>query len=205
MVIVIDYGMGNVGSIFNMLKKIGANCMISSKPDDIIQATKIILPGVGLFGTGMERLRELNLIPILEQRALADKIPVLGICLGMQLFTERSEESNTDGLGWIKGETIRFRFANNSNNLKIPHMGWNEVSPKQDSLFFNTSQEKQRFYFLHSYHVVCRDKDDALTETNHGYSFISAIKHNNLLGVQFHPEKSHKFGMEFFKKFMECI
>ena len=203
MIVIIDYGMGNVGSIVNMLKKIGTEATITSSRADIQQADKLILPGVGAFDHGMQNLAELELIDILNEKILNEKIPVLGICLGMQLLTTCSEEGVLPGLNWIHAETKRFHFDTNSTKLKIPHMGWNTVNiEKQDRLLTDLYQNA-RFYFVHSYHVVCNHKSDVLTTTFHGYHFVSAVARENILGVQFHPEKSHKFGMKLLKNFVE--
>lgn len=200
MIVIIDYGMGNLGSIQNMLKKIGAKAIISSKIADIEKADKLILPGVGAFDNGMTNLDKLGLISILNEIIFNKKIPLLGICLGMQLLTKRSEEGILSGLGWLDAEVVRFKFDSLTCSLKIPHMGWNTVELVKDSHLFN-GLYPSRFYFVHSYHVVCNDRLDVLAETCYGYNFVSAVQKDNILGVQFHPEKSHKFGMELFKNF----
>ena len=201
MIVVIDYKMGNIGSILNMLKKIDAEGIISSDPDEIKRADKLILPGVGSFDRGIRNLTDSGLIPILESKVIKERTPILGICLGMQLFSKRSEEGVLDGLGWIDAEVKRFSFENNK--LKIPHMGWNSVTVlKQDNLL-RDMPEQSRFYFVHSYYLVCKDEKDALLTTDYGHSFTSAVKKDNIIGVQFHPEKSHKFGMKLLKNFSE--
>jgi len=199
---IIDYGMGNLGSIFNMLRKLGLKASISSKEDDIAQAHKLILPGVGAFDNGMTKLKEMGLLGILNQKVLKDRIPILGVCLGMQLLTEKSEEGSLPGLGWIKGETVRFRFPDTL-TLKIPHMGWNTVTIEKESPLFEQMFEEPRFYFVHSYHVVPENDEDILTKTHYGYEFVSTIVRDNIAGVQFHPEKSHKFGMQVLRNFAE--
>jgi glutamine amidotransferase len=195
MIVIIDYEMGNVGSILNMLKKIGASAKISADPRDIGAANRLILPGVGAFDRGMTNLANCGLIPLLNKRVLEEKCPILGICLGMQLMSKRSEEGTRDGLGWIEAETRRFKFDQTQDRLKIPHMGWNIVNPLDRSGIFARYEEPPRFYFVHSYHVCCADHKDVLATTTYGYEFTSAIRKNNILGTQFHPEKSHKFGM----------
>ncbi|MCK4816104.1 imidazole glycerol phosphate synthase subunit HisH [bacterium] len=202
MIVIIDYGMGNVGSIMNMLRKIGADAVISSDPQEIKGADKIILPGVGAFDKAMANLKKLKLIPVLEQTALKDKKPLLGICLGMQLLTKKSEEGAVSGLGFIDAETKRFHFEQ-ENGLKVPHMGWNTVTVKRDDwIFKNCDQfDELRFYFVHSYHAVCANEANVLVETFYGYSFASAIQKGNIVGVQFHPEKSHKFGIYLMSNF----
>lgn len=203
MIVVVNYGMGNLNSIANMLKKIGYYATISSGTWDIEKAGKLILPGVGSFDAGMKNLHNLGVRSALEKRVIKDKTPVLGICLGMQLFTTGSEEGSREGLGWIDAETIRFKFGTNEKNLKIPHMGWNSVILKRQSPLFQGMYPDPRFYFVHSYHVVCNQEGDVLTSTPFGYDFISSVQHENIFGVQFHPEKSHKFGMRLLKNFIE--
>jgi imidazole glycerol-phosphate synthase subunit HisH len=203
MIVIIDYGMGNLGSILNMLKKIGALAKVSSDAQEIDQADKLILPGVGAFDTGMHRLAELNLIDLLNDKVLSRKTPTLGVCLGMQLLTKRSEEGVLPGLGWIDGETIHFRFDPKQANLKIPHMGWNTITIRRGGNLFEELNGESRFYFAHSYHVVCNQPEDILTTTNYGYECVSALQRENIMGAQFHPEKSHKFGMKLLKNFAE--
>ena len=203
MIVVIDYGMGNLGSILNMLKKIGAPAQVSSNADDIAGASKLILPGVGAFDAGMKRLAELNLIDLLNDKALNQKTPTLGVCLGMQLLTRKSQEGVLPGLGWIAGETVRFHFDSQHAHLKIPHMGWNTITLEKPGALFAGLDSTARFYFVHSYHIVCERADDVVTTTEYGYAFVSALERDNIFGAQFHPEKSHKFGMRVLKNFVE--
>lgn len=203
MIVIVDYGMGNLGSIVNMFKRIGTKATISSDPEVISQATKLILPGVGAFDAGMERLASLNLIDLLTRRAMEEKIPVLGLCLGMQLMMKRSDEGSRAGLGWFDGETVRFKFDSRQGDLKVPHMGWNQVAPCKDSPLLQLGMPTPRFYFVHSYHIVLNHAEDAAGITNYGYDFASVIERDNILGTQFHPEKSHKFGMKLLKSFAE--
>ena len=205
MITIIDYGMGNLGAIHNMFKKIGIQSLISSNQKDILAATKLILPGVGAFDNGMKNLREMNLIDLLNRKVLEERTPILGICLGMQLLTKTSEEGSLPGLGWIDGDTIRFRFNDTDTTmLKIPHMGWNLVEQKKESPLFSNMYDEPCFYFVHSYHVVCRD-EDILSKTQYGIDFVSSLQKDTILGVQFHPEKSHKFGMKLFRNFAENV
>lgn len=203
MITIVDYGVGNLGSLQNMLKKIAVPARVSSTPTAIADAGKLLLPGVGAFDSGMSRLRELGLVEVLNERVLKAGVPVLGVCLGMQLLTEGSEEGQLPGLGWIAGTTVRFRFDPQANNLKIPHMGWNTARPTATAKLFGNLPEDARFYFVHSYHVECRDNADVATWTTHGYEFVSAVQHGNIYGAQFHPEKSHKFGMQLLRNFAE--
>lgn len=203
MIVIIDYGMGNLGSIFNMFRKIGAESTISSDPSIIKSAAKLILPGVGSFDNGMKNLKDQNLIEILGRKVFVDKTPILGICLGMQLLTRCSEEGTLPGLGWVDARTVRFDFRENRDNLKVPHMGWNGVHLQKISPLYNEMFAEPRFYFVHSYHVVCNDPADVLSKTRHGFDFTSSLQRGNIFGTQFHPEKSHKFGMKLLKNFAE--
>jgi imidazole glycerol-phosphate synthase subunit HisH len=203
MIIIIDYGMGNTGSILNMLKKIGApSSKISSDMDDIVRADKLILPGVGAFDKAMTNLENAGIKHILHKKVIEDKTPILGICLGIQLFARKSEEGNLPGLSWLDAEVKKFNFGFD-NSLKIPHMGWNLIKPKKPSLLLKGLETESRFYFVHSYHIVCKDGSDELSQTLYGYHITSAVEKDNILGVQFHPEKSHKFGMQLFRNFVE--
>jgi glutamine amidotransferase len=200
MITIINYGLGNLGSIFNMLKKINVKSCITSKVDEIAKAQKIILPGVGHFDRAMERIGQSGLREILDQKALIEKVPILGICLGMQILTKSSEEGKLLGLGWIPAKTVRFRFPKES-NLKIPHMGWNLVQRSTPSPLTENFEREHRFYFVHSYHAIVENEKYSILKTEHGYSFDSAIQNDNVFGVQFHPEKSHRFGMKLLDNF----
>jgi len=201
MLVILDYKIGNVGSLVNMLKKIGVSSIVSSDPKEIEAADKIIFPGVGAFDNGMNNLLNSGLIPLLEKKVKDQSIPILGVCLGMQLFAGGSEEGKEKGLGWIEGEVVKFKFQDS--NFKIPHMGWNTIDIKKTDPVFNEMPKETRFYFVHSYHFVCDDKKNVLATTNYGYDFESIIRKDNIWGVQFHPEKSHKFGMQLLKNFVE--
>ncbi|MFQ5571604.1 MAG: imidazole glycerol phosphate synthase subunit HisH, partial [Rhodothermales bacterium] len=204
MIVIVDYKMGNLRSILNMLKKIGAPATITSDVEEIRSADRLILPGVGSFDHGMRNIRERGLLDVLNEKVLQKKTPVLGICLGMQLLSRRSEEGHLPGLGWIAADTIRFHFNGEQQDLKIPHMGWNTVEvARDDSLFQNLTGEDTRFYFVHSYHVVCEHEADVLARTNYGLPFVSSVQHGHILGTQFHPEKSHRYGMHLLKNFVE--
>lgn len=205
MIVIIGYGLGNIGSIVNMFKKAGVAATISSDPAVIEKADKLILPGVGAFDTGMKNLEMCGLIPLLNYRVLEQKTPILGVCLGMQLLCKRSEEGRLPGLGWLDAEVIRFKFDGNRTNMKIPQMGWNTLSVCQPHPLFADLETENRFYFVHSYYVVCADQNNILAQTNYGFDFASAVVKNNIMGVQFHPEKSHKFGMRLLKSFAELV
>lgn len=204
-IVILDYGMGNLGSIRNMFGHIGMDTIISSQISDIETASKIILAGVGAFDTAVDQIHGLGLLELLNRRVLVDRIPVLGICLGMQLLTEKSDEGKRSGLGWIKGETVRFQFNGASQPLKVPHMRWNGVDLTKKSKLFTNMPRSPRFYFVHSYHVVCKDKADVLSTTPYGYDFASAVEKDNIFGTQFHPEKSHKFGMQLLRNFSTLV
>lgn len=185
-----------------MLKKIRIDSVITSDLKDISRATKIILPGVGSFDNGMKNLVELGLLDILNRKVIDEKIPVLGICLGMQMMTRRSEEGDLPGLSWIKGEAVKFIFKDTA-EYKIPHIGWNHISLTKESRLFKDMYPLTRFYFVHSFYVVPDDYSDVLSSTIYETEFVSAFEKGNMLGVQFHPEKSHKFGMKLLKNFSE--
>ena len=201
--IIVDYKVGNIGSIINMLKKIGIKSKLSCDPQEILAADRLLLPGVGSFDHGMKSLKESGLVDILNRKVLKDKVPVLGICLGMQLLMDGSEEGSEEGLGWIKGQSKRFVFDSNKENLKVPHMGWNIACPRNKNTIFRGFDDEARFYFVHSYHAVCEDESNILATTHFGYDFASSIVKENIFGAQFHPEKSHHFGMQLLKNFSE--
>ncbi|HLX90792.1 MAG TPA: imidazole glycerol phosphate synthase subunit HisH [Puia sp.] len=203
MITIVDYGVGNLGSIRNMLKKVNGDAEIASDESKIMDATKLILPGVGAFDTCARKLRESGLLPVLNKKALEEKIPLLGICVGCQLLMEKSEEGSEPGLGWVRGETVRFDPQRLNDKLKIPHMGWSEVEINQSSGLFADMFAEPRFYFVHSYYPQPADSSDVLVYANYGYRFAAGIARGNVMGVQFHPEKSHKFGMKLLNNFME--
>jgi glutamine amidotransferase len=199
MITIVNYDMGNLGSIQNMLKKIGVKSIITSTPDDLLVAEKLLLPGVGNFKRAMENLTNYGLIDALNQKVLVDKTPILGICLGMQLMTSFSEEGECKGLGWIDAQTVRFP-SYEFTGLKVPHMGWNEVAfPKTH--FLADGLEDPRYYFVHTYRVKCESPGNVLCTTSYGETFHSGICKDNIMGVQFHPEKSHAFGMRLLENF----
>ena len=202
MITIVDYGMGNLGSVQNMFKYIGVKTQIESDPDKIKNASKILLPGVGSFDAAMRKIKENNLIEVLNEKAMIDQVPVLGICLGMQILTNKSEEGKFEGLSWIPAKSINFK-SKVDKKLKVPHMGWNTVETNRDSLLtlgFNNFDE-MRYYFVHSYFVKVDNQENSLLKTSYGVEFDSAIEKDNIYGVQFHPEKSHKFGMKLFENF----
>lgn len=200
MITIIDYGLGNLGSIQNMFKRIGEEIVVTNDSDVIDKATKLLLPGVGAFDNAMFRINESGLREILERKVLTEKVPILGICLGMQLLTRASEEGSLQGLGWIKASTKRFP---KEPGLKVPHMGWNIVKPNHDSELINNLPNESRFYFVHSYYVDVDNQKDSILKADYSITFDAAIQNDNVYGVQFHPEKSHKFGMQLLKNFVQ--
>lgn len=201
MIAIIDHGMGNLGSVQNMLRRIGAPSVRTSDPAEVARADAIVLAGIGGFDGAMGRLEELGLVDVLNTRVLGDRIPVLGVCLGMQLMAHRSAEGRAGGLGWIDAECRRFEFTQGT-RLPVPHMGWEPVTPTRPSPLLEADDPEQRFYFSHSYHVVCRDERDVAATADYGYPFVAAIHRENVLGTQFHPEKSHVFGMAVYRRFV---
>lgn len=201
MIVIIDYGVGNLGSILNMLKKVGVKACISNDENIIRSAEKLLLPGVGSFDAGMQRLNNSNLRPVLDDCVLQLKKPVLGICLGMQLMAKKSDEGILPGLGWIDADVKKIQIEDSI--MKIPHMGWNTVEIAKPDPLLDNLPEQSRFYFVHSYKVICHNPDDILMNTIYGQKFTSAFRTNNCWGVQFHPEKSHRYGMHLLKNFSE--
>lgn len=204
MIAVIDYSVGNIGSIANMLSKIGAEFVVTSDHEEIQSAHKILLPGVGAFDEGVKRLNSTGLFELLNKLVLDEGRPVLGICLGMQLLTRGSEEGELQGFGWVPADTIRFKFPDSENEpLNIPHMGWNKVKPTTGQGLYSGFDEELRFYFVHSYHVVCDNESDVSAKAFYGFDFHASIQKGHIYGAQFHPEKSHRFGMLLLKNFVE--
>ncbi|MBE0670200.1 MAG: imidazole glycerol phosphate synthase subunit HisH [Anaerolineales bacterium] len=205
MIVIVDYGVGNLGSIINMLKKAGARAIASSEPNVLQQAEKLILPGIGAFDAGMNKLNERGLVPLLNYLALEKKVPFLGLCLGLQLMTKKSEEGQTQGLGWLDAETVRFKFNVEQSNLKVPHMGWNTINIQREHQIFTDLEPDARFYFVHSFFVKSNNSNEVLAKTDYGGEFDSILGKDNILGAQFHPEKSHKFGLRLLKNFAEVV
>ncbi len=200
--VIVDYGCGNPNSIRNMLKKIGHRATISSDPGAIGEAERIIFPGVGAFDFGAERIETLGLASVLDKRVLQEGVPILGICVGLQLMARKSEEGMRPGLGWLDADVIRFDAPRIGATLKIPHMGWSEIEPGPAGALLTGFDEAPRFYFVHSYHLACDDPSIVAATATHGYSFTAAAGRDNIIGVQFHPEKSHAFGMSLLANFM---
>jgi glutamine amidotransferase len=202
MIAIVDFGMGNLGSIRNMLTRIGADSVVTSDKRHIAAAEKIILPGVGAFDRAMDNLRQLDLVSLLNEQVQTKKTPLLGICLGMQLLSRRSDEGTLPGLGWIDAETVRFPSEVSGQPLMVPHMGWNSISITNPGVLFEGVETEPRFYFVHSYHVRCDHLADVTATAHHGVTFHAAVAHGNVLGTQFHPEKSHKYGLNVLRRFV---
>lgn len=200
MITIVDYKTGNLGSIINMLKKIGVPSIITADPDQILEASKIILPGVGAFDIGVKKLKEAGIWDVLIEKVQIQKTPILGICLGAQLMTRGSEEGVEKGFGWVDADTVKFKIEKES-KLKVPSMGWNHAHVEKKSKLFDKMTDDPRFYFVHSYHFKLFDSDQVLTTSNFSYNFCSAFENKNVIGVQYHPEKSHKFGMQLLRNF----
>ena len=194
---VVAYGLGNLGSVLNMLKRIGAEPRVASTPEEVAASDRLLLPGIGAFDTGMSLLRDAELIGPIREYAASGR-PVLGICLGMQLLLDSSDEGDEPGLGLIPGSSARF---DESSGLRIPHVGWNTLTPTRADPLVAGLPEESRFYFVHSYRVIPRDESDTLAVTEYGGPFASMIRSGNVMGAQYHPEKSHAFGMQILRNF----
>lgn len=201
MIVIIDYGMGNLRSVQKAFERIRLPAAISSNVNDIKTAEKLVLPGVGHFERGIGNLKDRGLFELLNEQVQDKKKPILGICLGMQLMTEFSEEGNCNGFGWLKAKTQKFSFK--SNGLKIPHMGWNNLFIRNNDTIYRDTTLENFFYFVHSYYVFCENESDILAETEYGIKFVSSFQKKNIFGCQFHPEKSHDSGLQILKSFAE--
>ncbi len=200
-ILILDYGMGNISSVKRKLSLLKVEANVSSSPIDIEKADKIILPGVGHFEKAMDNLIKLKLLDALNEAILVKQKPILGICLGMQLMTQRSEEGHGEGLGWFDAEVGRFSIHDQL-KFKIPHTGWNQINIQKNSSLMKDLDNSAEFYFVHAYHVITSDKRDDLNITDYEKPFVSAIEKNNIFGVQYHPEKSHESGDILFKNFL---
>ena len=201
-VVIIDYGMGNLRSVEKIIFRLGVEPLITNNLDEIKKATKLILPGVGHFSNGIKNLKSSGIYNILNKKVLIERIPILGICLGMQLMAKYSQEGNKEGLGWIDAEVVRFSVSDNL-KYKVPHMGWNNLVKNKNSPLFNGLKQNAMFYFVHSYHMKCNNKTDILSTSEYDYPFVSSIQKDNLYGTQFHPEKSHDSGLIILKNFID--
>jgi len=201
-IVIIDYGMGNLRSIGNKFKRLGIPYDLTNDLIKIEKADKIVFPGVGHFKTAMERIKSLGLLEILNKKVKENRVPIFGICLGVQLFCKHSEEGEVDGLGWIDAELVKFKIKDKL-KYKVPHIGWNDVKIINSNSLDKVVEPEDKFYFVHSYHINCFDKSAIWMMTSYEYEFVSAVHKDNIYGTQFHPEKSHDIGMELLKKFAE--
>jgi len=199
--VVVDYGLGNLASIQKKLLRCGSNCKLTSDPETVALADKIVLPGVGHFKKAMENLKASNLVEALQQAVVQRGVPILGICLGMQLMTRRSEEGDVDGLGWFDTEVVRFRVQD-SFRFKVPHVGWNQMRTVRTSRLLLDIPQGSEFYFVHSFHAAAGTSPDVLCETEYDYRFPSGLEKDNLFALQFHPEKSHDVGEAVLQNFV---
>lgn len=201
MITIINYGSGNINAIGNIYERLNIPFRIADTPRDVAGAEKIILPGVGAFDETVAMLDQSGFRAALDMEVLENKVPVLGICVGMQILADKSEEGKLSGLGWIKGEVKKIDINLLASKPKIPHLGWNSVNVSKQNALFNSIEEELGFYFLHSYYFECENPDDVMSKTFYGKDFASSVNHENIYGVQFHPEKSHHNGVNLLKNF----
>lgn len=201
MIKIVNYGSGNIQAILNIYKQLNINCFVANTPHDLLGATKLILPGVGAFDETMDQLISSGFKNELDDLVLKDKIPVIGICVGMQILAKRSDEGKSEGLGYINSEVKKFDSSKMTQKPHLPHMGWNSIEPTKSHKIFENIDFKKGFYFLHSYYFSCNSIEDRLASTEYAGKFTSAVNHENVFGVQFHPEKSHNNGIQLFKNF----
>ncbi|MBI2309900.1 imidazole glycerol phosphate synthase subunit HisH [Candidatus Collierbacteria bacterium] len=200
-VAIVDYEMGNVFSLKNALEYCGALALVTRKPDELRRATHLVLPGDGAFRTGMENLKRFGLIPILEEEVLKKKRPFLGICIGMQLLAqEGTEDGIWEGLGWVKGKIVKLK----GHSLRLPHVGWDDITYKENCYLFSGIPQQADFYFIHSFCFVCKERQDVIASCRYGQNFAAAIEKQNIFGTQFHPEKSQTYGLKLLKNFISC-
>ena len=201
MITIVDYGSGNIEAFVNIYKRLNIPCEVATKPEQILKAKKIILPGVGSFDETMRILRDSGMLNALNKQVLKNKTPVIGICVGMQILSKKSDEGELDGLGWIDAEVKKFNVNKLKEKPHLPHMGWNTFQSEKDNPILANLVPEKGFYFLHTYYFSCSNAKDVLTSTVYGERYTSAINHNNIYGVQFHPEKSHSNGVQLLKNF----
>lgn len=194
MITIVDYGVGNINSFLNVYKRLDISARVAKTAEELKDAKKIILPGVGSFDYAMKRLNDSGMREKLDELVLSDKLPVIGICVGMQMMGNYSEEGNEEGLKWIDANVKKFDESKIKIHTKLPHMGWNDVVPNHDHFLFKGLEKDALFYFLHSYYFHCNDKEDIIATSEYGDEFACAVNKNNIYGIQFHPEKSHHYG-----------
>jgi glutamine amidotransferase len=200
---VVDYGMGNLRSVQKKFEQLGIPVVISGDPQAVSDSDRLILPGVGHFSKGVENLKARGLWEVIDHKVMHQNTPIMGICLGMQLMASFSEEGNAKGFGWFDADVVRFKVSDTL-RYKVPHMGWNQSVPVKENVFTKGISKEALYYFVHSYHLVCKDANDVLGETEYDYRFTSMISKNRIFGVQFHPEKSHEAGDPLFHNFLTC-
>jgi glutamine amidotransferase len=203
MITIVDYGLGNIQAFANVYKRLGIPVAIAKDASDLTTATKLILPGVGAFDHAMKLLTQSGMRYVLEEMVISEGVPVLGVCVGMQILAAASEEGHMPGLGWIPGKVLAFRSNEQSAGMPLPHMGWNDIRPHTSSVLFEGFAGDERFYFLHSFYFQCDHDEYISAETTYGTRFSCAVQRKNIFGVQFHPEKSHKFGTQLLKNFAD--
>lgn len=205
MIVVVDHGLGNLRSVAMKFARLKVEATVSADPAVILTADKLVLPGVGSFDAAMDNLRHASLVEVLNEAVLERKTPILGICLGMQLFTRSSEEGGRPGLGWIDGETRKIFPNGGAEKIRVPHVGWNTLTARENSPLFRGIAPGLRYYFVHSYAVFCDDPEQVAAETTYGSAFASAVTRGNIYGTQFHPEKSHRHGLAIMKNFVAQV
>jgi glutamine amidotransferase len=203
MITLINYGIGNIQAFANIYKRLNIPVRVATSVDDLDEAEKIILPGVGAFDWAMTLINESGMRARLEELVIGEGCPVLGICVGMQIMAKRSDEGVLDGLGWIDAEVRKFNEATFTQKTRLPHMGWNDVTPLRSECLFRGLEEGARFYFLHSYYFVPHRESDVLAVTDYNGPYASSVRSGNFFGVQFHPEKSHHWGIQLLRNFAE--
>ena len=203
MITIIDYGLGNILAFANVYKRLNIPINVAKTADDLVGATKLILPGVGAFDNAMQRLDQSGMRESIDHLVLQQGVTVLGICVGMQILAHCGEEGKLRGLGWIDGQVKKLDIKSLPHRTHLPHMGWNNVRPLTANRLFAGLDTDSRFYFLHSYYFECKNRDDVLADSDYGVRFSCAVNHKNIYGVQFHPEKSHHFGVQLLKNFAE--
>lgn len=203
MVTIIDYGVGNINAFLNIFKQLNIKAKTATSVGDLALVNKLILPGVGHFDYAMQKFSDSGMMDRVNELVKIEKKPVLGVCVGMQMMANSSNEGKLPGLGWIDAEVLKFDDAQRSAKLPLPHMGWNDVHPNLESKLFHDLKVDARFYFLHSYYFKCNQSETSLAEADYGIQFSCAVKNDNVYGTQFHPEKSHHFGIQLLKNFAE--
>lgn len=203
MITIIDYGVGNVLAFVNVYNRLNIPVTVAKSADNLRNASRLILPGVGSFDHAMQQFDQSGMRQLVEQLVMRDKLPIIGICVGMQMLAKSSDEGNLPGLGWIDGKVKKFDLSAMPPDTNLPHMGWNDVAPVAEGGLFKGMEKDSRFYFLHSFYFECHQQSNVLAVSDYGGNFSCAVQRDNVFGVQFHPEKSHHFGSQLLKNFSE--